>query len=38
MIKNVKICSTAVASVHNSANNNNNAIELIGLIEQELQK
>jgi hypothetical protein len=36
MIKNIEIWSTALGSVHNSAKED--AIELIGLIEQELQK
>jgi len=36
MIKNVEIWSTALSSVHNSAKEN--ALELIGLIDEELQK
>jgi len=36
MIKNVEIWSTALGSIHNSAKED--AIELIGLIDQELQK
>lgn len=36
MIKNVEIFSTALGSIHNSVKEN--ALEIIGLIEQELQK